>query len=176
MTGGGLRLAGASGALPVWLATAQGLAAAGLLGDAAGVPPEVPDPRDTVRVAVESEGGLPAPGGDGTVLFRGEIDDGAPAPARVVRRLGAAPPPGAPGASTGAVAPSPAAPAAAAELADDDEVWVDEMEDPAIPAPPSGPEDVPAAPSGEAPEELPPDDLPVEIDPRIAPGDGADPG
>lgn len=174
MTGGGLRLAGASGALPVWLATAQGLADAGLLGDPAGVAAEVPDPPGTARVSVETEGGVPSADGAGTVLFRGEVDDGVPAPVRAVQRLGGAPPPagGGPDAPGGGAAPIP--PVVPVPIAEED-VWVDEMADPSIAVTPDDAAPV-EAPAGEVPADAPPEDLPEDIDPRIAPVDGAEPG
>ena len=67
MRRGSTRLAGASGALPAWIGAAQGLATAGLLGEAAPSDPELAvDPalaggRSLVRVPVLEGSGLPLP-------------------------------------------------------------------------------------------------------------------
>lgn len=71
MVSGRIKLAGASGALPAWLATVNGLAARGLLGTAS-APAEGwrrVDPEGLVRVPVDLETGLPAPeGGEGVAM------------------------------------------------------------------------------------------------------------
>jgi penicillin-binding protein 1A len=74
MEQGRIKLAGASGALPAWIGTAQGIAAAGLLGD----PPTIePDPAGhwplvvnggLSRVTVDDKAGLVTPEGTATVL------------------------------------------------------------------------------------------------------------
>jgi membrane peptidoglycan carboxypeptidase len=72
MVSGGIKLAGASGALPAWLHTVRGLAGVGLLGRTDVQAPtggwKVLDPAATERVHVSETGGLPtdgsAPGAD----------------------------------------------------------------------------------------------------------------
>ena len=61
MKRGTLRVSGASGALPAWIATAQGLAEAGLLDGGRSLPDELgfPPPKGMVRHAVEAGSGLP---------------------------------------------------------------------------------------------------------------------
>jgi penicillin-binding protein 1A len=61
MKRGTLRVSGASGALPAWIATAQGLAEAGLLVGPDGLPEELifPPPKGMVRHTVEAGSGLP---------------------------------------------------------------------------------------------------------------------
>ena len=66
MTHGNLRVAGSSGALPAWIGAAQGLAAAGLLGDPPPPEPEVDPwqaslPRGLRLVDVDADAGLPLP-------------------------------------------------------------------------------------------------------------------
>ncbi|HMV67230.1 MAG TPA: transglycosylase domain-containing protein [Myxococcota bacterium] len=72
MVSGGIKLAGASGALPAWLYTARGLAEAGLLGDPASVAPtggwRAADPPGCDRVRVDTSTGLPT-GGEGAELL-----------------------------------------------------------------------------------------------------------
>ncbi len=61
MRRGSLRVSGASGALPAWIATAQGLAEAGLLAGERALPELLafPAPDGMVRVTVEAGSGLP---------------------------------------------------------------------------------------------------------------------
>jgi penicillin-binding protein 1A len=61
MRRGTLRVSGASGALPAWIATAQGLADAGLLAEGTDLPEELsfPAPKGMVRHTVEAGSGLP---------------------------------------------------------------------------------------------------------------------
>ncbi|MEQ1564983.1 MAG: hypothetical protein ABMA64_05045, partial [Myxococcota bacterium] len=98
MASGRIKLAGASGALPAWVGTAQGLAAAGMLGDTPTVQveadapwPLVVDPR-LARVSVDEKVGIVIPEGTASVLVasgdaRPEI--GVP---RVMRPSRVAPP------------------------------------------------------------------------------------
>ena len=93
----GIRLAGASGALPAWVTAARGLASFGLLGDASQTAPEggwiFADPPDLIRVPVAAENGLPvaapedptALAGIPQVLARASVEPAAPA---VVEGLG----------------------------------------------------------------------------------------
>ncbi len=61
MRRGSMRVSGSSGALPAWIGTAQGLAAAGLLDAGHELPEELrfPSPDDMVRITVEAGSGLP---------------------------------------------------------------------------------------------------------------------
>jgi hypothetical protein len=56
-----MRVSGASGALPAWIGTAQGLASAGLLASGGTLPEELrfPAPEGMGRVTVEAGSGLP---------------------------------------------------------------------------------------------------------------------
>lgn len=78
MTSGRIRLAGASGALPAWIGTAQGLASSGLLGREAPSTPELLAPASLVRAAVETERGTPDPAGAGGILVRGDAFTAGP--------------------------------------------------------------------------------------------------
>lgn len=94
MDTGKTRLDGAKGALPAWVLTAQGLHSAGLLGEAAQAPADlgapywtIGSPSALVRVGVDAEAGIPAPGAaagpsDATVLTRP-----APLPQAVLVRV-----------------------------------------------------------------------------------------
>ncbi len=64
MRRGTLRVSGASGALPAWIGTIQGMAAAGLLADDEELDEELafPAPADMGRLAVEAGSGLPVGG------------------------------------------------------------------------------------------------------------------
>lgn len=74
MTARRARLAGASGALPAWLGTIQGLAARGVLGPREAVAPadgwRWPVPDALTRVAVDTTAGLPVDGGGAEILTR----------------------------------------------------------------------------------------------------------
>jgi len=72
MSSGRIRLAGASGALPAWIGTAQGIAAAGLLGDRAPAEPTLLGPASLVRIPVDGTRGLPDPAGPSSILIRGD--------------------------------------------------------------------------------------------------------
>ncbi|MCA9495095.1 MAG: hypothetical protein KC621_34440, partial [Myxococcales bacterium] len=84
MSAGRIRIAGASGALPAWIGTLQGLAAGGLLGDAPTVAPvggvwPLVQPARTSQVTVDAKVGLPATGeGTATVLVREAWDASLP--------------------------------------------------------------------------------------------------
>ncbi len=133
MSVGRIRLAGASGALPAWIGTAQGLANAGLLGRAAPAEPTLLGPASLVRVPVDTTRGLPDPEGAGSILVRGDgmmawPDLSMPRIVRPARRRGAAVPPDAsPGTRTAppergeAVTPEPEP----GRGADEEEVLVD---------------------------------------------------
>jgi membrane peptidoglycan carboxypeptidase len=71
MRRGGTRLAGASGALPVWIGAAQGLARAGELGAVAPADRELRVEGGYAVVSVAAGTGLPAEGGPQGVLVRG---------------------------------------------------------------------------------------------------------
>jgi membrane peptidoglycan carboxypeptidase len=112
MVSGGIKLAGASGALPAWLYTVQGMVVSGLLGDPGARAPDGGwrwrDPEMCVRVKVDSLTGRPAgDGAEGPML----LDRKAAAPAVVSAALPAeagprpvriAPPAGGTGAEGGA--------------------------------------------------------------------------
>jgi penicillin-binding protein 1A len=80
MVNGRIKLAGASGALPAWLTTVQGLASLGMLGTEGASPSEqgwkYVDPEGFVRVPVDSATGLPSSSGASLamVLARGVQD------------------------------------------------------------------------------------------------------
>ncbi|MEZ4236703.1 MAG: transglycosylase domain-containing protein [Myxococcota bacterium] len=82
LTNGRIRLAGSSGALPVWIGTAQGLQAAGLLGAApaegsaleAGAAWPMTATSGLRQVVVDAKTGLPDPAGTAAVLVRAEAD------------------------------------------------------------------------------------------------------
>ncbi|MBL8616469.1 MAG: transglycosylase domain-containing protein [Deltaproteobacteria bacterium] len=116
MKRGATRLAGASGALPAWITTAQGLADAGLLGKVSPGVAELRVEGGYAQVQVAAGSGAPTAGGPQRTLVRGAglLSDGAvdlersfeaawlrgPAPAP------ASPPPPAPGEAEGP-APTP---------------------------------------------------------------------
>ena len=85
MRRGGVKLQGASGALPVWIGLAQGLAERGLLGDGAPTSPEWSVEPGFVPVAVDELTGLPAlgeggEGGEGAAaLVQAQDSDDEPA-------------------------------------------------------------------------------------------------
>jgi len=180
----GTRLQGASGALPVWMGVAQGLADHDLLGAA---PPEDSTwalSDDMVAVPVRAGNGLPVltleetDGPVRTVLVRGNFDEDGVKP---LRRIHILPPEH--DLAEPSVARPPAAPNPVTELDGIDEVWIEEMEDPRIvpseppEAAPDGPgDDAEGGPSGDLIENLPADLLdgpPPDsgIVPRILPGD-----
>lgn len=72
MSAGRIRLQGASGALPAWIGTAQGIASAGLLGAAAPSDPTLLAPASLVRLPVESTRGTGDEAGTASILVRGD--------------------------------------------------------------------------------------------------------
>lgn len=160
MRRGGLRLAGASGALPPWIRAAQGVAAAELLGESP-IEGGPWTPPAHARVPVGAAG-LPTAGGDRSVLVHGEglDDDGA---VQVERRVVPAPR----GATPVPVADAPVASTVAEVEPELDEVWIDEFDADDVPVEEAPVDD--AVPE-DLPIDLPPDDIVIEdVVPRIAP-------
>jgi membrane peptidoglycan carboxypeptidase len=158
MTRGSVRVAGAAGALPAWVALAQGLADRGLLGAAAPADPEWAVEEGFRLLPVDPEaGGLPvAEGGSATILIKveerllGEAND----PQRRIVLL-RNPAPAVP------IAPPGSPPAAPVEAP---------LPEEAAPAPVELPEgSTPNAPPATPPDEAAPVTDTGVLDPRIAP-------
>lgn len=177
MRRGGLRLAGASGALPPWIGAAQAVVDAGLVGTAPPAADAVGVPEGHARVPVLEQGGLPAPAGEDTggrtVLVRGAGLDGD-GTVSAERRVAPAPRGGARVPISDAPVAGPAEePSTAAEPEDAaalDEVWLEEAWGE---APPGASGDSPQGLPGGAPDAVPDDppepDTDLDIDPRIVP-------
>lgn len=155
MVNGRVRLAGASGALPAWMGTAKALADAGLLGTTAPPKDQVLAPFGVGTVPL-GEAGLVDPEGARRAWVFGEGWTGEEV---AVNRLVT------PFDPNGQAASDRSAwrPVTVGDLepggtdgGDDtlNDVWVDDMEEPPVDA---------------APEVLPPDDLDLDVVPRIAP-------
>ncbi|MFM2246886.1 MAG: hypothetical protein RL071_2960 [Pseudomonadota bacterium] len=173
MKRGSTRLAGASGALPAWIWTAQGLADAGLLGKAPADAAELRIEGGFAQVEVAAASGAPTPGGPQRALVRGAglLSDGSVDLERAFEsawlrgpvQAPASPPVPAP--ADGEAAP-PAADEGqpAPEAAADEALAPDEAE-----AEAPAPEGAPAAPDAEGAPEAGPgfdDDEPVRIVPE----------
>ena len=180
MVRGRARLAGSSGALPVWMGTARALADAGLLGATAPPPELVLAPAGVSTVPLDPKTGLVVPESSrrAWVFGEGVTDEGLEVD-RLVTPFDAR---GQDVSDRSAWLPVTVGEAVDSEAADLEGVWLDEMDAPSdAPAPAAdgagavgGPPDPDGAAGDPAPEEWVPEDLPLEdleleVVPRIAP-------
>lgn len=166
MVNGRARLAGSSGALPVWMETARALGDAGLLGTVAPPPELVLAPAGVSTVPLDEKTGSldPESSRSAWVFGEGWTADGLEV-SRLVTPFDAQ---GQEVSDRSAWLPVTVGGAAARDEAGLRDVWVDEMAvEPAGGLP--GPAEVPAGAPAGTPEELPLGELEMDVVPRIAP-------